>query len=44
MNYSTWETPESLPDVILESCLLPLIETALNNSLVDMSKEFDLMM
>ena len=30
-------------NTLCESALLPLVETALNNSLVDMSKETELM-
>lgn len=43
LNYTTWEAPESLITTVIESALLPILETALNNSLVDMSKEINLM-
>lgn len=44
LNFTTWVPPESLQRSLIESPLLPILETALNNSLVDMSKELDLML
>jgi len=43
LNFKSWDPPKTLLNTLIESALLPMLETALNNSLVDMTKELDLM-
>lgn len=44
LNFTTWAPPENLLTSLIESPLLPILENALNNSLVDMCKDLDLML
>lgn len=43
LSFSNWKAPSTLMDTLICSSLLAMVETALNNSLVDMSKEMELM-
>lgn len=43
LDFADWDPPQILLDCLLESCLLPLIETAFRSgSMIQMSKQIDL--